>query len=187
VQCANIKVTIADPNCVVTYDITWAAYSGWVWTTLEAQLAVICASAPALKVFFNQYFSSYITRAGYTETFKTIPHSYGRNTKMSQLSIQCTAGGKLDGDVPLTGITVSQGLDVRIEERDHVSQKSFASTRGLTAVPLPLPTAHAWRGRSDLVDGCRTVCAAFRPGRRGRSSSRSRSRAPNDVEAGRAF
>jgi hypothetical protein len=83
--------------------------------------------------------------------------------------------------VPLAGITVSQGLDVRIEERDDVSQKSFASTRGLTAVPPP--TAQGWRERSELVEGCRTVCAAFRPGSRGHSGSRSRSRAPDDVEA----
>ncbi|KAF2466473.1 uncharacterized protein BDR25DRAFT_269074, partial [Lindgomyces ingoldianus] len=38
-----------------TYDITWIAHHGWIWTALEADLGVICASAPALKVFFRRY------------------------------------------------------------------------------------------------------------------------------------
>ncbi|KAK8172583.1 hypothetical protein BKA80DRAFT_196634, partial [Phyllosticta citrichinensis] len=32
-----------------TYDITWAAQPCWLWTAVEAELAIVCASAPALK------------------------------------------------------------------------------------------------------------------------------------------
>lgn len=39
---------------------------------------------------------------------------------------------------PMTGITVSQGVDVRID-RDDISQKSFTSTSNLTALPLRSP------------------------------------------------
>jgi hypothetical protein len=35
-----------------TYDITWAAQGAWIWLTIEAEVAVICASAPALKSLF---------------------------------------------------------------------------------------------------------------------------------------
>ncbi|KAF2837819.1 integral membrane protein, partial [Patellaria atrata CBS 101060] len=35
-----------------TYDITWAAEEGWLWTMIESHLGIICASAPALKIFF---------------------------------------------------------------------------------------------------------------------------------------
>jgi len=38
-----------------TYDVTWAAQGAWAWTGVEAHIAIICSSAPALKVFFNQY------------------------------------------------------------------------------------------------------------------------------------
>ena len=34
-----------------TYDITWEALGSWVSTAVEANFAIICASAPALKVF----------------------------------------------------------------------------------------------------------------------------------------
>ncbi|KAH7357490.1 hypothetical protein BKA66DRAFT_500989, partial [Pyrenochaeta sp. MPI-SDFR-AT-0127] len=40
-----------------TYDITWYAFYAWIWTALEADLGIMCASAPALKVFFRRYFS----------------------------------------------------------------------------------------------------------------------------------
>ncbi|KAF2400162.1 integral membrane protein [Trichodelitschia bisporula] len=42
----------------VTYDVTWVAGEIWLWTGVEAHVAIICASAPALKAFFRQYFSA---------------------------------------------------------------------------------------------------------------------------------
>jgi hypothetical protein len=41
-----------------TYDISWEALGSWVSTSLEANLAVICASAPALKVYWGPWLSS---------------------------------------------------------------------------------------------------------------------------------
>lgn len=37
-----------------TYDITWAAQPCWLWTAVEAELAIVCASAPALKPYFGR-------------------------------------------------------------------------------------------------------------------------------------
>jgi hypothetical protein len=34
-----------------TYDFAWAAWDGWIWTVVEAQVAIICASATSLKTF----------------------------------------------------------------------------------------------------------------------------------------
>ncbi|KAF1831661.1 hypothetical protein BDW02DRAFT_504756 [Decorospora gaudefroyi] len=195
--CGILRTYYATYLYYFTYDITWTAYYGWVWTTLEAQLAVICASAPALKVFFRRYFAQYTSRAGYTapssgyktpglssfKSFKSPLHTH--NSKRSQGSAQrsqCTAGGILGSDVPLDRIKVSQGLDVRVEERDDLSRVSFGSTHGLTA--LPMPKQPGWTGRSEWVEGCRTVCAALRPGSRGTSRSRSRE---GDVETGPPF
>ncbi|KAI4681155.1 uncharacterized protein J4E88_005662 [Alternaria novae-zelandiae] len=171
-----------------TYDITWAAYSGWIWTTLEAQLAVMCASAPSLKVFLGRYFSMYTSRAGYSQT--GIPgHTSGPSSnalsqgftgKASQHSTQrsqCTAGS-IRGDVPLEGIHITNKLDVKVEERGYYEHASLHSTKELTA--LPVSSQPGWR------DGCKTVCAALRPGSRGTSTTRGRSR-ERDVEAGRAY
>lgn len=30
--------------------MTWGSYQGWIWLAVESHLAVICASAPALKI-----------------------------------------------------------------------------------------------------------------------------------------
>ncbi|KAH9879408.1 hypothetical protein J1614_002848 [Plenodomus biglobosus] len=41
-----------------TYDITWEALGSWVSTAVEANLAIICGCAPALKTYFPQWLNS---------------------------------------------------------------------------------------------------------------------------------
>ena len=48
------------------YDITWVGFDVFVWADLEVQLSIICASAPALRVFFRRYLSDPISRAIHT-------------------------------------------------------------------------------------------------------------------------
>ena len=38
-----------------TWDVSWAAYLLWYWTALEANGAIICACAPALKPYIDRY------------------------------------------------------------------------------------------------------------------------------------
>jgi hypothetical protein len=172
----------------VTYDITWIAYYGWVWTTLEAQLAVICASAPSLKVFFNRYLNQYTSRAGYTGNIsrgKTpdIASKMASNafvSKHSQYSTQRSqirGGDSSEEEIPLGGIHVNHKLQISIEERDDRSQKSFASTKALTMVPS---SHQGWR---DRVDWTGTVRSALRPGSRANSGVRGHE---VDIETGRA-
>ncbi|KAH7371401.1 hypothetical protein BKA66DRAFT_469728 [Pyrenochaeta sp. MPI-SDFR-AT-0127] len=42
-------------NPSATYDISWEALGSWVSTAVETNLAIICASAPALKVYFAKW------------------------------------------------------------------------------------------------------------------------------------
>jgi hypothetical protein len=37
-----------------TYDMTWESYPAWIWFAIESHVGIICASAPALKLFFRQ-------------------------------------------------------------------------------------------------------------------------------------
>lgn len=39
-----------------TYDISWEALGSWVSTAVEANVAIICASAPALNAYFKGWF-----------------------------------------------------------------------------------------------------------------------------------
>jgi hypothetical protein len=38
-----------------TYDVSWQLWEVWNWMLLEIHIGVICANAPALKVFFKRY------------------------------------------------------------------------------------------------------------------------------------
>jgi hypothetical protein len=39
-----------------TYDISWQALGSWVATAVETNVAIICASAPALNAYFKGWF-----------------------------------------------------------------------------------------------------------------------------------
>lgn len=43
-------------------DLTWDGFDVLVWAQLEIQLSIICASAPALRVFFRRYLSDPMDR-----------------------------------------------------------------------------------------------------------------------------
>lgn len=70
VFCLGLLVTGA--SCLRTYylhalgtnsDISWTIYTTFVWAQLELSLSLMCASAPALRVLFREYFSEPIIRA----------------------------------------------------------------------------------------------------------------------------
>lgn len=184
--CGIMRTYYATYVYYYTYDITWYAYYGWVWTVLEAQLGVVCASAPAIKVFFKRYFNIVSSRNGYSGTgSRKTPLGSSRKSRGYQMASgphashvsasrsHIVGGGAHDSEVPLGGIKISQGLDVSIEERDDMSQKSFASTRKLTTLPAS--------EQSKAKGGWGTVCASLKP--TSRSDSRSRSR-EKDLEYG---
>jgi hypothetical protein len=123
-----------------SYDITWVAFNGWVWTTLEADLAVICASAPALKVFFLRYFnlSSANRSYGYSNAKGRKKSTFGSRPP-GQSSGSKTGGASKGGsvswetqDVPLDRIKVSRKTDITVQDR---RRSSDASTNNLTAIP----------------------------------------------------
>jgi hypothetical protein len=116
-----------------TYDVTWAAQDAWVWTVVETHLAIICASAPALKVFFKQYFSvSALTgpltgswsrtrrRTGATseKTNQSISPggTYGHASRAAGLSRKSTLATKGSvteiPDIELGGIAVTREVEV---------------------------------------------------------------------------
>lgn len=103
---------------------------------------MICASAPALKVFFNQYFrvgsrtdyygsGSHKTPIRLSRSNNSVPYRAGHSAGASRVEPESIQ----DDGIPFQGIKVSQGLDIRVEDRDDVSQRSFGSTRNLTALP----------------------------------------------------
>jgi hypothetical protein len=139
-----------------TYDITWIAYYGWIWTALEADLAVICASAPALKVFFRRYFNLSVNRSGNSNAKDRKPSRSGKiSPGNSGDSSHVDSGYWPSAPVPLERLRKGRSMSVAIEER----RNSDASTNYLTALPAPLPGT-SWL---KLAEGSRTVAATYVP------------------------
>ncbi|KAF2668345.1 hypothetical protein BT63DRAFT_273763 [Microthyrium microscopicum] len=55
--CAVIRMTLTWDIFFKTYDVSWTTGPAWVWMALEVHLGVICASVPALKVYFMRFFN----------------------------------------------------------------------------------------------------------------------------------
>lgn len=49
-----LRIIYTIPLYYSTYDVTWESYPAWIWYAIESHMAVICASAPALKLFFKE-------------------------------------------------------------------------------------------------------------------------------------
>ncbi|KAF2419050.1 hypothetical protein EJ08DRAFT_44817 [Tothia fuscella] len=56
-----------------TYDMTWEGRPAWMWLSIEANVAVMCASAPALKVFFKHSLAGPTTR--YVNYLRRTPYA----------------------------------------------------------------------------------------------------------------
>ncbi|KAH7087038.1 hypothetical protein FB567DRAFT_58213 [Paraphoma chrysanthemicola] len=69
-----------------TYDITWDAMPSWVATSAEANIALVCASAPALKIYFNKWLNTSGVR----------PRSFGWYKPMGRAS-RSTSGRERGG------------------------------------------------------------------------------------------
>ena len=52
----------------VQRDITWVSYEIFFWTLLELQLAMICASAPALKGFLGDFLRDHFSQKSSSRT-----------------------------------------------------------------------------------------------------------------------
>ena len=137
-----------------TYDLTWYAYYGWIWTITEADFGVFCASAPALKIFFSHYFHvknpSYGSRgykisgsggksSGYTKgSFVNSLRTFGASEQQDDGAPDGTFGSA----VPLDRIHVKTGMDIVVENRGEAhGRRSDSSEQNLTIEPImPLST-----------------------------------------------
>ncbi|KAH7014023.1 hypothetical protein B0J12DRAFT_443794 [Macrophomina phaseolina] len=52
--CGTMRVGYMYKVYYQSYDTTWEALPVWCWTLVETHFAIICASAPALKLFFRR-------------------------------------------------------------------------------------------------------------------------------------
>ncbi|KAF2443184.1 hypothetical protein P171DRAFT_496523 [Karstenula rhodostoma CBS 690.94] len=161
--CGVMRAYYAITVYYTTYDITWYAWYGWVWTALEAQLGVMCACAPALKGFFKRYFSLNTARSndtGRKSSSGRVP-GYGKLSAGDSLATSAL----VEEHVRLNRIKVSTTANMVKDGDNRASIGSSESTRYLTALPmivLPLPVHGDERATSPSIwNGNRTVITTY--------------------------
>jgi hypothetical protein len=124
-----------------SYDVTWWAGPAYVTTCVEASFGIICASAPALKVFFKKYFnpsqfgSSF--GSGFTKSLRTGRSNGATNkTNLSTMDTDGKSGYQFSNatytnstrgqvgagpmDTELKGISVTREVEVASAYREVV-------------------------------------------------------------------
>jgi hypothetical protein len=89
--CAVMRVVYIVRIYYYTYDMTWESLPLLMWFTIEAHVAVICASAPALKVFFKETWGMTL---GYRRSGEEDPENSGPSEKKNGSTLK-----KMEGEV----------------------------------------------------------------------------------------
>jgi hypothetical protein len=85
-----------------TYDVSWASEPVWMWTVVELNGAIICASAPALKVFFKQYLHVVTNRSNNTPARSITLVGGGGRQLDSEKGMKYTKGSYGTGGTEIT-------------------------------------------------------------------------------------
>lgn len=59
-----VRTVLLDRAIAQTYDVTWTLWEAWLWTVVELNVAILAASAPALKPFFRRFLIDPIVSSG---------------------------------------------------------------------------------------------------------------------------
>jgi hypothetical protein len=118
-------------------DLTWVGYDVYIWAQLETQLALICASAPTLRVFFRDYLSISVLRA-----LSSARTGSRRDTRRAskRLPDDSTDSNRTGDSVPLTKIPTGKpnslaslrevdDLEAASPPYDSTLQKEIATSR----------------------------------------------------------
>jgi hypothetical protein len=124
-----------------TYDVTWFCEPVWAWTAVEAHVAIICASAPALKVFFKQYLNvtalssslqnSWRQREYHRKGYTADKSFTGFGTNSSAAKSGKSGSRSTETDIELGGmkggIEVTQEVDIDTESRPETAETFLES------------------------------------------------------------
>jgi hypothetical protein len=131
-----------------TYDVTWASQPIWLWTAVELHGAIICASAPALKVFFDRFFRIIATQTGTSQSQRSRPDGSRRlrdteeGSEFAMVS-QRSVGAKTQSegqtiaeyDAFVEKMDIEEWVDERA--RDVDGQRALTVSPDITALPAP--------------------------------------------------
>jgi hypothetical protein len=94
------------------YDETWVGYTMWLWAAVESDLAIISASAPALKPFFRRYLGGASSAGGNGNG----AGAYTRDVEAGRLT-QLAGGGVRKGGHGSRGGKEADKMELSLLER----------------------------------------------------------------------
>ncbi|TID23700.1 hypothetical protein E2P81_ATG03270 [Venturia nashicola] len=130
--CAILRGTAIFHTYYRTYDMTWESHPAWLWLSIEAHLAVVCASAPALKTFFKHTLKDY-TRGKSSDAYNNSSQGNGpsRFSRFGGVFDEFIPPGESDGMGSIFGGTRGSGL------RSSSSDSGMYGGRGGAITALP--------------------------------------------------
>lgn len=141
--CGIMRVYYATYIYYSTYDVTWYGYYGWVWSAIEADLGLICASAPALRALFRHSLGLRSARTGDSGPNSRNPPILEQATSpkrsiLSNKNRKNSEAGSDEDQYHLQSISLERDLHGTGLESDDISQRSGVSTENLTtAAQMP--------------------------------------------------
>ncbi|OJD31431.1 uncharacterized protein BKCO1_4800058 [Diplodia corticola] len=118
--CGIMRVVYMYNIYYTTYDTTWAAATVWSWTLVETHFAIICASAPALKLFFRRFLQSTHGQS-YTTRQRQDYNNFGSSAELGAMGASAGGDGRRAKDL--------EGGEGGIYMADML-REGFASTNG---------------------------------------------------------
>ncbi|KAK7705446.1 hypothetical protein SLS57_010100 [Botryosphaeria dothidea] len=125
-----------------TYDIPWHASPVWTWTAVEAHMAIVCASAPALKLFFRKV----LAVSGYSG--HSSPPAYGRSSQRHQKGLGRRGGAA--GNTSFACVGEGGGATASMAMQREYELESWRGAMGYREEGLLAPAVGAGAGGGGL-------------------------------------
>ena len=116
-----IRVVYTVQTITLSYDETWGGYDLLLWTALENDLGIICASAPAMKPYINilePYFRKFLSVLPRSTTKQLPQHLPTTNNYQHRGSAILTPPFQGNGQLGNESYVTSAG---RANDTDHVT------------------------------------------------------------------
>jgi len=124
-----IRIVYTENLYFNTYDTTWASEPIWIWTVVEVHGAIMCASAPALKVFFKRYLGGGTSRNGLNNGTPGYPGPATPGYDLSPRPSKMVKAFKFAGIGYDSGTTGTTGTDSTASARGYETTFSETTTQ----------------------------------------------------------
>jgi hypothetical protein len=140
--CGVLRIVLVIPIYTETYDMTWGSYKAWIFYAIECHLAVICASGPALKIFFKHTLkisslASSFRRKAYDSNGNTLDsrdtgnsaskrYRDKRNMQLNTITVDTEISASYGGkDKPVTIFSSQERLSERYQESPYAEAPAY--------------------------------------------------------------